>query len=154
MTNVGYTSRCLRPLLVLLAVSLTPMPILAEDSPEKPTLSTPSTATVQSAYGKLPLSFEANQGQVDAQIQFLARGRGQALYLTPSQAVLTVRTGETKTDGGAEHAVQHKPLRSPSNIPQSVVRMTFAGADSAAKVARLEPLPGIVNYFIGDDPSR
>src|SRR3989475_11329212 len=48
-------------------------------------------ATVQAAYGQLPLSFEANQGQSDAQVQFLAHGRGYSLFLTPSEAVLTLR---------------------------------------------------------------
>ena len=46
----------------------------------EPTVAT--TATMQAAYGQLPLSFEANQGQSDAQVQFLARGRGYSLFLT------------------------------------------------------------------------
>ena len=33
--------------------------------------STPASATVQASYGKLPLSFEANQGQSDPQVKFL-----------------------------------------------------------------------------------
>jgi len=41
-------------------------------------------------YGKLPLSFEANQGQTDSQVRFLARGRGYALYLTSTEAVLAL----------------------------------------------------------------
>ena len=36
----------------------------------EPTVAT--TATMQAAYGQLPLSFEANQDQSDAQVQFLA----------------------------------------------------------------------------------
>ena len=48
-------------------------------------------ATVQAAYGNLPLSFEANEGQSDAQVQFLARGHGYSLFLTPSEAVLALR---------------------------------------------------------------
>ena len=44
---------------------------------------------VSEAYGKLPLSFEANQGQSDAQVEFLSRGSGYTLFLTPSEAVLT-----------------------------------------------------------------
>src|SRR5207247_5472713 len=53
-----------------------------------------TTATVQAAYGNLPLSFEANQGQSDAQVQFLARGRGYSLFLTPTEAVLTLPNAE------------------------------------------------------------
>ena len=43
-----------------------PRPLPASE----PTVAT--TATVQAAYGNLPLSFEANQDQSDAQVQFLA----------------------------------------------------------------------------------
>src|SRR6266404_5944701 len=31
---------------------------------------------LKEAYGKLPLSFEANQGQTDTSVQFLSRGNG------------------------------------------------------------------------------
>jgi hypothetical protein len=48
-------------------------------------------AHLQAEYGRLPLAFEANHGQVDARVQFLARGRGYVLYLTPEEAVFTRR---------------------------------------------------------------
>ncbi len=34
------------------------------------------------AYGNLPMSFEKNEGQTDARVKFLARGRGYRLFLT------------------------------------------------------------------------
>jgi hypothetical protein len=43
------------------------------------------------SYGKLPLSFEANQGQADARVRFLARGGGYTIFLTDDEAVLTLR---------------------------------------------------------------
>src|SRR5437879_12199418 len=45
---------------------------------------------VLAAYGKLPLSFEANQGQADPQVKFLSRGSGYTLFLTSTEAVLTL----------------------------------------------------------------
>ena len=36
-------------------------------------------AGLVAGYGKLPLSFEPNQGQVDAQAKFLSRGSGYTL---------------------------------------------------------------------------
>ena len=39
------------------------------------------------SFGQLPLAFEANAGQTDAQVRFLARGSGYALFLTPTEAV-------------------------------------------------------------------
>ena len=40
----------------------------------------------------VPLSFEANQGQVDEQVKYLARGQGYSLFLTPGAAVLGLRS--------------------------------------------------------------
>jgi hypothetical protein len=42
-------------------------------------------------YGKLPLSFEANQGQAGAGVKFLSRGRGVTLFLTGNEAVLELQ---------------------------------------------------------------
>ena len=66
----------------------------------KPTVSAPAWQQVQStgkqgglklrvaeSYGKLPLSFEANRGQTDAQVKFIARGSGYSLFLTPQGGV-------------------------------------------------------------------
>jgi hypothetical protein len=39
-------------------------------------------------YGKLPLSFEVNQGQTAPDVKFLSRGPGYGLFLTPTEAVL------------------------------------------------------------------
>jgi hypothetical protein len=45
-------------------------------------------------YGKLPLSFEANQGQTDGRVRFLARGGGYTIFLTGDEAVLTLRKSQ------------------------------------------------------------
>src|SRR5215471_3710479 len=36
-------------------------------------------------YGKLPMRFEANQGQTDANVKFLARGANYRLFLTGNE---------------------------------------------------------------------
>jgi hypothetical protein len=48
-----------------------------------------ANAHLAQAYGQLPLSFEANQGQADPQIGFLSHGSGYTLFLTPTEAVLS-----------------------------------------------------------------
>src|SRR6476646_5316710 len=42
--------------------------------------------------GQLPLRFEPNQGQTDPRVNFLARGAGYGLFLTPEQAVVTLHS--------------------------------------------------------------
>ena len=44
---------------------------------------------VSEAYGRLPLSFEANRGQSRASVKFLSRGDGYSLFLTSTEAILT-----------------------------------------------------------------
>jgi hypothetical protein len=46
-------------------------------------------------YGRSPLSFEANQGQAEARVKFLSRGRGYTLFLTADEAVLALRSGQS-----------------------------------------------------------
>ncbi len=68
---------------------------------------------LNSNYAKLPLSFEANQGQAGAQVKFLSRGRGLTLFLTGNEAVLEVqRSGVRIQDSGAETKGQESGDRS------------------------------------------
>jgi hypothetical protein len=61
------------------------------------TLNEPSTTTrkwLSETYGKLPLSFVANQGQAAGSVQFLLRGSGYRLYLSSTEAVLVLRNAD------------------------------------------------------------
>jgi len=42
-------------------------------------------------YGKLPLSFEANQGQAHGPVRFLTRGLGFTLFLTGDEALFSLQ---------------------------------------------------------------
>ena len=54
------------------------------------------------AYGKLPLSFEPNHGQTNNTVQFLSRGEGYTLFLTRSEAVLTLKKSEVRSQKSEE----------------------------------------------------
>src|SRR2546427_9240699 len=45
-------------------------------------------------YRHLPLGFEANHGQADSRVQFLARGTHAQLYLTSTEAVFRLRIAD------------------------------------------------------------
>jgi hypothetical protein len=50
----------------------------------------PNRQAVPESYGRLPISFEANYGQTDAKVDFIARGGGCTMFLTPTEAVMTL----------------------------------------------------------------
>ena len=106
---------------------------------------------VSDAYGHLPLSFEENRGQTDAQVKFLARGGGYSLFLTPTEAVLKLRAPSKSAKPGAMPIAFH-----PDDAEQklSVVRIKFEGANPNSTASGVDVLPGRSNYFIGKDRSK
>jgi hypothetical protein len=95
----------------------------------------PSQAQVLSAFDKLPISFEPNQGQADSRVKFLAHGAGYGLYLAPKAALLSF------------------PGRSQSNN-QAAIEMQLAGANGHSSMVGTDRQSAHSNYFIGNDPSR
>jgi uncharacterized repeat protein (TIGR01451 family) len=84
----------------------------------------------------LPLRFIANAGQTDPAVCFTVKGAGHTLFFTSEEVVLSaVQEGE----GG--------PVR-------SVVRLRFPGANPSPVIEGLAPMPGVVNYFLGNDPAQ
>jgi len=117
-------------------------------------------AQVVASFGKLPLSFEANQGQADGQVKFLAHGHGYALFLTGDEAVLELQDSgfgiqdsgtSAKYIGSRTGSLIQNPK---SKIQNQVLRFRLAGAKPNAEVSGQDELPGKVNYFIGNDPKK
>jgi hypothetical protein len=92
-------------------------------------LSEASRQRVVASYGPLPLAFEANQGQTDPEVKYLARGAGYTLFLTADEAVLSLAS-------------------------DSALHMRMAGSNPNSHAAADDRLPGVSNYFIGNDPHR
>ncbi|MTI85049.1 MAG: hypothetical protein FH756_14425 [Firmicutes bacterium] len=96
-------------------------------------------------YYQLPLSFEANQGQTDPKVKFLARVSGYNLFLTTQGAVLVLR------ELGFNRSEKTTP---PAGQSETSVGISLADANSQPHVEGIEELPGKTNYFIGNDPTK
>jgi hypothetical protein len=93
-----------------------------------------SQAQREADYGKIPLTFEANQGQTDARVRYLARGAGYTVFLTPGEAVLRLAR------------------RSDHGVKGAVLRMRMAGAATSPEIQPEGPVGTQSSYFIGSDP--
>jgi Beta-propeller repeat len=97
---------------------------------------TPETqARVSEAYGKLPLSFEINQGQTVPQVKFLSRVSRYQLFLTSNEAVLVLGKGTAKHQS-------------------DVLKIKLMGANLEPQVTGEGELPGKSNYLLGNDPQQ
>lgn len=119
--------RYLMPTGLLILLTATQTPALAD------------RAQLTEAYGTLPLSFEPNQGQTDKQV-LLSRGPGYTLFLTPTEAVLSLR-------GGSRERGKNPPSEKYRNV-----RIQLIGANPKPQISGFDALPGKVNYFRGNKP--
>jgi hypothetical protein len=110
-------------------------------------------ARAVAAYGKLPLGFEANQGQADSRVHFLSRGSGYLLYLTPDAAVLALESERPQLSGRTSKLPQ-PDLESGKPKSPAVLRMQLVGGNAQAGMVGTDALPGKSNYFLGNDPSQ
>ena len=102
-----------------------------------PTLPAPDKQTedkVREQYAKLPLSFELNQGQTDGRVKFLSRANGFTLFLTPTEAVLSLRNANRA-----------------DKTRRAALRMKLVGSNAAPEIVGADELPAKSNYLIGND---
>ncbi len=105
---------------------------------------------VKREYGRLPMSFETNQGQAGPEVKFLARGRGYQVFLTESEAALALQIADSSKFGESSQAAFGD-----SSTPQSgLLRIKPAGASVAKQIGGFDLLPGKTNYLIGNDPGQ
>ena len=90
------------------------------------------------------LFFEENQGQTDDVVQYLARSKGYALFLTPTEAVLALRTTSASAQEGSAQDVSES----------AVLRMKLVAANPNPQLVGVDELVGKVNYFSGNDTAN
>ena len=90
------------------------------------------TPTAVDAFGQIPLSFEVNQGQTDAQVKFLARGANGTVFFTPGATVLSLA----------------------GNGSDAALYMSLGGANPNSNIVGLDKLSSVTNNFVGNDPSK
>jgi len=111
-----------------------------------------------SQYGKLPLTFEANQGQTDGRVKFLSRGAGYTLFLTQSEAVFSLQQADkAQLKLSSANELSETILKDRAAQPSQKtfpLRVQLLNANQDAGISGLDQLPGHTNYLRGNDPSR
>lgn len=108
-------------------------------------------------YAKLPLSFEVNRGQAEANAKFVAHGNGYALLLTDrGEPVLALHGQPHRTSGSQVESRSEAPNLSDlrESTEQALVRLEFPRGNPSPEVQGEQPLPGRSNYLLGNDRSK
>jgi hypothetical protein len=96
----------------------------------------------------LPLGFEPNDGQFDPGVRFLCRTPELAIYFTTKETVLAL-----DLDAGTPGAIP-RGRRQPRARQTASASFRLEGASYRFAPEGVDPLPGAVNYLIGNDRSR
>jgi hypothetical protein len=137
----------------------------------QPAAVTPATrARINATFAALPLAFEANQGQTDPQVKYMARGNGYTLFLTSGDAVLSFASASSSDQSRTKEVMQRRlpgysretkrlirRSRTQSKHRQSSVatlRMHVVGGKSDAEIVGSDRLSSKSNYIIGNEPNK
>ena len=117
--------------------------------PSTPAVSLASAPKVISTALQSPMQFEPNRGQTDPEVQFMARGLGYTVFLTPSEAVLVLPADEPTLDA---HSTVEKTPNKPK--PTQVVKLQVLQANPSPMIRGVDETPTTINRLIGPDPAQ
>ena len=124
-------------------------------------------------FGKIPLYFVSNQGQVNKQAKFYAKAARCTLWMTKEGLVFdSFKKVEAEVEEGTgrhtppfghpsqegNNRIHHSPnltysTHSPK-MERDVSRLVFLDANRNPEISAIEPAKLKVNYFIGNDKSK
>jgi len=105
-------------------------------------------------YKTLPAYFEQNRGQTDPRVRYLSHGPNYTVFLTGQGTVFALRkitTSARPAQSGQSGAKRHGDE---VKVTTASVWINLAGARPDTQVEGIDPLPGRVNYFIGNDSTK
>jgi uncharacterized repeat protein (TIGR01451 family) len=146
-TSSRLVSRLFGVLLVLAMLLLAARPL-----PGPPLPVPTSSPFITPDFGVLPLSFIPNAGQTDPAVRFQAHGLGGTLFFTPDQVVLSLPVQDRQSSANHQRPASLTSRLSAASSPWSVVGLHFEDADPTPQLTATDRLPGLVNYFTGNDP--
>jgi hypothetical protein len=121
---------------------LTPFPLSTAHSARP---DDPAKLKMLKSYGRLPLSFVENKGQVDKKVSFYLKGSQGTIYFTKEAIIYDLISGEPRPSKGEER-------RTAKEVKRLSFTLEPVGAREGVRLIANERLPGRVNYFIGSDP--
>lgn len=110
-------------------------------------------------FGRLPLFFIENLGQLDERVKFYAQGYGNNLYFTRDGLTVEVARPAAKSTDTADGMKPSGPgcLTEKKMAPppvKEVVHLHPMGMRPEAKLEAQDLQAGKINYFIGSDPQK
>lgn len=126
--------------------------ILAFSGPAAAAVGGGKSACLSDQYGKRPLSFLKNQGQMNSRVKFYESSGGHETFFTEDGVVLTIPSAAQGPPQEAA-ALPDEGLQQPPVTVYSV-ELSPLGMQRSVHLAAEDMQTGKAHYFIGDDPEK
>ncbi len=111
------------------------------------------SAGILKDYGRLPLLFIENKGQLDPEVRFYVKTSSQTLYFTDEEIVFDFLRREKDVPNRTLGVEKGRPARG-TKRERLVFNLRFENARKGVLIKGLEPQTGKINYFVGNDRSK
>ena len=125
-----------------------------------------TSLTANSNFGRLPLSFVPNRGQMDKRVSYYVQGKDKTIYFTPEGLTIALqRRGYLEQEEGMAAEKRRRSLDAgmksigawegkesgEENDPAErwIVKLDFVGANPDSKPKALEETGAVISYFRG-----
>jgi hypothetical protein len=108
---------------------------------------------ILAAYGKLPLNFIENKGQLDSKVRFYVKTSAQTLYFTDEAIVFDLFRSENAAGNGTI-SLEKERLSPEPKTERLVFNLGFENVRQGVLIKGLERQAGEINFFAGNDRSR
>ncbi|MCP4152125.1 MAG: hypothetical protein GY757_30570, partial [bacterium] len=119
-------------------------------------IETPAKQLIQPepGYGKTPLYFIPNKGQVNEKALFYAKTSGYTLWMTRQGLIFDSSRKETDKSKKKETPGMLLAVNEPVTYERDVSRLVFRESNKRPEVVSLEETKHRVNYFMGQDKTK
>jgi hypothetical protein len=148
-------ARIMGYLLVISILMVLPAIALSSTDEIKSDIREAEKAGVMKTYGKLPLYFIENNGQIDKKVKYYEKGSGHSTFFTGNGVYLSLIKNikkETEENNNAENSIDRRAVN--KNLQRELIELTFIDANKDPVVTAEGVQEGKVNYFIGNDPDK
>ena len=111
----------------------------------------PAAVKANIEYGRMPLYFIANQGQMDERVSFYVQGKDKSLYFTEGGVTFVLSKPEPEPTAGKAEEKRERPLREETRqVERHVVKLDFVGANTDVRPSGEEKTEAVISYFKGN----
>jgi len=111
----------------------------------------PAAVKANIEYGRMPLYFIANQGQMDERVSFYVQGKDKSLYFTEGGVTFVLSKQEPDQTAGKAEEKRERPLREETRqVERHVVKLDFVGANTDVRPSGEEKTEAVISYFKGN----